>query len=134
MMKRNGGRLASSPSSCSSHSSSCSSHSSSCSSHSSSCSSSCSPHSSSHSSQSMAPTLVVSLDEILKFVYHRHENSVYVDLAEEHRNVRDSWWQVKVMSLLSLTRMACQNEPLDIFIQHGPPENLNITSDYHLET
>src|SRR5882724_5033182 len=64
------------------------------------------------------------LDKVLKLVYCWHEHSVYVDLAEKHRNVRDSWWQVKMMGLLSLTRMACRNKPLDIFIQHGPPEML----------
>src|SRR5882724_11159541 len=64
------------------------------------------------------------LDEVLKLVYCWHEHSVYVDLAEKRRNVRDSWQQVKVTSLPSLTRMALQNKPLDIFIQHGPPEML----------
>src|SRR5882724_3238814 len=64
------------------------------------------------------------LDEVLKLVYCWHEHSVYVDLAEKHRNVGDSLWQVKMMGLLSLTRMACRNKPLDIFIQHGPPETL----------
>ena len=64
------------------------------------------------------------LDEVPKLVYRRHEHSVYVDLVEKCRNVGDSWRQVKVMSLPSLTRMAHQDEPLDIFIQHGPPETL----------
>ena len=64
------------------------------------------------------------LDEVPKLVYCWHEHSVYVDLAEKHRDVRDSWRQVKMMGLPSLTRMACRNEPLDIFIPHGPPEML----------
>ena len=59
------------------------------------------------------------LDEVPKLVYCQHEHSVYMDLVEEHRNVGNSQWQVKMMGLLSLTRMACRNEPLDIFIQHG---------------
>src|SRR5882724_3690973 len=64
------------------------------------------------------------LDKVPKLVYCWHEHSVYVDLVEKHRNVRNSWWQVKMMGLLSLTRMACRNKPLDIFIQHVPPEIL----------
>src|SRR5882724_12741736 len=47
-----------------------------------------------------------------------------MNLVEKHRNVRNSQWQVKMTGLLSLTRMACRNEPLDIFIQHWPPEPL----------
>src|SRR5882724_3656080 len=56
------------------------------------------------------------LDQVTKLVYRRHEHSVYVDLAEKHRNVGDSLRQVKVTCLPSLTRMACRNKPLDIFI------------------
>src|SRR5882724_9275129 len=64
------------------------------------------------------------LDKVPKLVYCWHEHSVYVDLVEKHRNVRNSQWQVKMMGPPSLTRMACRNKPFDIFIQHGPPKLL----------
>jgi len=64
------------------------------------------------------------LEKVPKLVYCWHEHGVHANLAEKHRNVGNSWGQVKMTSLLSLARVACRNKPLDILIQHQPPELL----------
>jgi len=47
-----------------------------------------------------------------------------MNLAKKRRNLWDNWGKMKVMELLSLTRMAGGDKPLHVFIQHGPPELL----------
>jgi len=47
-----------------------------------------------------------------------------MNLAKKGRNLWDDWGKMKVMELPSLTRMASGDEPLHVFIQHGPPESL----------
>src|SRR5882672_3757057 len=66
-----------------------------------------------------------SLDEIAKLVHSWHEHGVDVNLPKEGGDVGNSWGQMKMMGLTSLARMTCGNEPLHIFLQHGPPESLS---------
>src|SRR5882672_1540327 len=66
-----------------------------------------------------------SLDEIVKLVYSWHEHGVDVNLPKEGGNVGNSRGQMKMTGLTSLAQMTCGNEPLHIFLQHGPPESLS---------
>ena len=47
-----------------------------------------------------------------------------MNLVKKGRNLWDDWGKMKVMELPSLTRMAGGDEPLHIFLQHGPLESL----------
>jgi len=66
-----------------------------------------------------------SLDEIAKLVHGQHEHGVDVNLPKEGGDVGNSRGQMKMTGLTSLARMTCGNEPLHIFLQHGPPESLS---------
>jgi len=60
----------------------------------------------------------------MKLVYRRHEHSVDVDLAKKGRNLWYDQAKMKVTELPNLKRMAGGDEPLHVFLQHGPPELL----------